>query len=75
MKIIMEGQPDITFTFIPSEFLFITLKSDFSGNISLFQAFVKRILQICSFQQPAFTCGTLFMISEVRAELNDMMMF
>lgn len=29
------------------------------------QAFLKRILQVCSIHQPPFICGCLFLISEV----------
>ncbi|KAK2561000.1 CCAAT/enhancer-binding protein zeta [Acropora cervicornis] len=42
--------------------LYKSLKVDPSQN--RVKAFVKRILQICSFQQPAFICGILFLISE-----------
>ena len=30
-----------------------------------FQAFVKRLLQVCCYQQPQFTCGALILLSEV----------
>jgi len=43
--------------------LYKSLKSD--PFLHRVKAFVKRILQVCSFQQPAFICGTLFMISEL----------
>lgn len=43
--------------------LYKSLKVDPSQN--RVKAFVKRILQICSFQQPAFICGILFLISEL----------
>ncbi|KAL9954460.1 hypothetical protein ACROYT_G042001 [Oculina patagonica] len=43
--------------------LYKSLKSD--PSLHRVKAFVKRILQVCSFQQPAFICGTLFMISEL----------
>ena len=31
----------------------------------IFQAFVKRLLQVCSTQPPAFVCGVLYLLSEV----------
>ncbi|KAJ7365571.1 hypothetical protein OS493_005686 [Desmophyllum pertusum] len=43
--------------------LYKSLKSD--PSLNRLKAFVKRILQVCSFQQPAFICGTLFMVSEL----------
>ncbi|XP_020619929.1 CCAAT/enhancer-binding protein zeta-like [Orbicella faveolata] len=43
--------------------LYKSLKSD--PSLDRVKAFVKRILQVCSFQQPAFIGGTLFMISEL----------
>jgi hypothetical protein len=32
-----------------------------------FQAFIKRLLQVCSHQQPAFTCGALVLLSKVKS--------
>ncbi|XP_073249023.1 CCAAT/enhancer-binding protein zeta-like [Porites lutea] len=43
--------------------LYKSLKAD--PSLQRVKAFIKRILQICSFQQPSFICGTLFMISEL----------
>ncbi|XP_068730456.1 CCAAT/enhancer-binding protein zeta-like [Montipora capricornis] len=43
--------------------LYKSLKAD--PSLHRVKAFVKRVLQICSFQQPAFTCGVLFLISEL----------
>jgi len=39
----------------------------FTVLITLFylQAFVKRLLQVCSYQQPQFVCGALILLSEV----------
>lgn len=43
--------------------LFKSLKSD--TNVKRIQAFVKRLLQILSLQNPSFTCGVLFLIREL----------
>nr|XP_058965754.1 CCAAT/enhancer-binding protein zeta-like [Pocillopora verrucosa] len=43
--------------------LYKSVKSD--PSLHRVKAFVKRIVQVCSFQQPSFVCGALFMISEL----------
>ncbi|XP_022800825.1 CCAAT/enhancer-binding protein zeta-like isoform X2 [Stylophora pistillata] len=43
--------------------LYKSVKSD--PSLHRVKAFVKRIIQVCSFQQPSFVCGALFMISEL----------
>ncbi|EDV21602.1 uncharacterized protein TRIADDRAFT_59767 [Trichoplax adhaerens] len=39
------------------------LKSD--SVLSRVKAFVKRLLQVCTHEQPPFVCGTLYMLSEI----------
>ncbi|XP_072031232.1 CCAAT/enhancer-binding protein zeta-like [Amphiura filiformis] len=43
--------------------LYQTLKAD--SQVKRNKAFVKRLLQVCESQQPAFICGALFLISEL----------
>ncbi|XP_038072284.1 CCAAT/enhancer-binding protein zeta-like isoform X2 [Patiria miniata] len=43
--------------------LYQSMKAD--AIIGRIKAFVKRLLQMCSTQQPPFVCGALFLISEI----------
>ncbi|XP_022088681.1 CCAAT/enhancer-binding protein zeta-like [Acanthaster planci] len=43
--------------------LYQSLRAD--AIIGRIKAFVKRLLQICSTQQPPFVCGALFLVSEI----------
>jgi ribosome biogenesis protein MAK21 len=43
--------------------LYKALKND--SQLTRVSAFVKRLLQICLFQSPAFVCGSLYLVSEI----------
>ena len=43
--------------------LFKSMKKDMSERRN--QAFIKRLLQICSYQHPPFVCAALYLMSEV----------
>ncbi|KAL2269906.1 hypothetical protein VTJ83DRAFT_2090 [Remersonia thermophila] len=50
--------------------LYRAMKNDV--NVRRVKAFVKRLIQILTLHQPSFTCGILFLISEMQASFPDL---
>ncbi|XP_067681734.1 CCAAT/enhancer-binding protein zeta-like [Haliotis asinina] len=53
--------------------IFKTMRTDMSQK--RIKAFIKRLLQVCSYHSPQFVCGVLFMLSEVIKKRPDIINF